>query len=294
VEATLTERLVFDDPPSSVTTASAGTGDASYSNLGFDSGYVFAADGATFGFGQGGVGRWAAFLTSSDPTADGFGDNTGAQDVTIQGVPGQILVSVDSQNIQADFGPIDGNTITVITSELSQTDTLTFAESARFVDGVPVFTNARDLLDLRPITDISTFGDVYELVFTAAQPNGPRTDVVSVQYGPDDNRFAVTSLPVNSDGLGVLRFFLGGDITATVHGQPALTLVTDPSAALLAFGSNFGTVVAWVEGGRMVMVTGKLPLDELLTLAESVRPATSDEWTEVTRIAANTDADANP
>ena len=35
------------------------------------------------------------------------------------------------------------------------------------------------------------------------------------------------------------------------------------------------------------MVTGKPSVDELLQLAESVRPATDGEWAEVVRVAAD-------
>ncbi|MBI4882489.1 MAG: hypothetical protein HY826_00375 [Actinobacteria bacterium] len=43
--------------------------------------------------------------------------------------------------------------------------------------------------------------------------------------------------------------------------------------------------MAWVEGGRLIVVTGPDDVAATLALAESVRPATTDEWAEVTALA---------
>ena len=60
-----------------------------------------------------------------------------------------------------------------------------------------------------------------------------------------------------------------------------MTAQIETATSVLVTGAFIGSVVAWVEGGRLVMVTGQVPVDELLELAESVRPATVTEWAEV-------------
>lgn len=289
VEPTLTERLVFGDPPNDLSLAAVGTGRDGFNNLTGADGYFFADTNATFNLGQGGTGQWAAFFTGrSDSGSQNVEIGDGALEVTVQGAPGTILRSIDSQNIELNFGPIDGRVISVVTSELTQEETLAFAEASVFEKGVPVISDAGTLARLMPLGSISRFGSVFAFVLTAANAASAQPTIVTAQYGPEDKRLTLTSHASGDNDLDLLSFFLGGKIDSQVHGQQALTYVADASDSLLAFGIEFGSIVAWVEGGRLIMVTGKLPVDELLTLAESVRPATDVEWAEVVRIAANT------
>jgi len=289
VEPTLTEQLVFGDPPDDLTLASVGAGEDGFNNLAGADGYFFADANANFNLGQGGSGRWATFFAGrSDSTSQTLQNGDGALDVIVQGAPGTILTSIDSQNIELNFGPIDGRFISVVTSELTQDETLAFAEASVFDDSVPVIADAWTVAGLQPVGSISRFGSVFGFVVTAANPVNAQPTIVTAQYGPEDRRLTVTSHATGDNDLKLLSFFLGGEIDSDVHGQPALTYVADPSDSLLAFGIEFGSIVAWVEGGRMIMVTGKMPVDELIELAETVRPATDDEWAEVVSVAANT------
>jgi hypothetical protein len=42
------------------------------------------------------------------------------------------------------------------------------------------------------------------------------------------------------------------------------------------------TIIGWMAAGRMFQLSGNVPEKALLTLAEGVRPATADEWSQVT------------
>ena len=212
----------------------------------------------------------------------------GTLQVTVQGAPAGVVTPIGDHTIQVTFGPIDANMFSVISSELSVDETLAFAESAILDADVPVITDAAVLHEMKPIGSIANFGAVYALVTTVINPVQAQAGVVTTQYGPEGARFTVSSQTAADEDLGVLDFFLGRGANASVRGRPALTFEVDASESLLAFGAEVGSLVAWVEGGRLVMVTGKLPVDELITLAETVRPATHDEWTEVMRVAANT------
>jgi len=292
VEPTLTERLVFDDPPDALSLASVGAGEDGFNNLTGADGYLFAETNATFNLGRDGTGRWATFFTGrSDADAQNVPSGDGGLDVIVQGAPGTILTSIDSQNIQLNFGPIDGKIISVVTSELTKGETLAFADASMFDDGVPVITDAVAISGLEPLGSISRFGGVFAFVATAANPASAQPKIVTAQYGPEGKRFSVTSHATGENDLELLSFFLGGEIDSQVHGQRALTHVANPPDSSLAFGTEFGSIVAWVEGGRLIMVTGKLPVDELLQLAESVRAATEGEWAEVASVAASTAGD---
>lgn len=286
-EPTLSERLVFNDPPTLLTGSSLGTAGSNDSAIASSLGYFFAAPDASLNLGQGGTGRWAALLaTGADGSAE-LGTGRAAVDVTVQGVPGVLVPAIGDQSLQLSFGPLDGRVYTVVTSEISQADTLAFAEVVSVDNDVPVIADVSVLRGLQPLCSVADFNTAYGIVLTASNPEYSQPQIVAAQYGEDSDRFTLTSQKAPSSGLLPLQFVLGGKIDATVHGQTALTLVTDDSEALQAFGVKLGSVVAWVEGGRLIMVTGRLSVDELLQLAETVRPATADEWNEISQARLN-------
>ena len=281
VEPTLTEQLVFDIPPADLTAASLGTsGDEFETFTDFD-GYFFAEPGAEFKLGQGGTGRWLAFYTSPYTEEDALEMGQGSIDVTVQGAPGELIPALDDQTLQLTFGPLDGQIYQVVSSEVSQADTLAFAEVIAFDDGTPVVDDISVLDGMLPMSSLTEFNAAYSLVLMASTPRYSLPGYVTALYGTRANRFSVTSQWAPEGGLTPLQFVLGGEIDATVHGEPALTVEVDTSESVLVTGVDIGSVVAWVEAGRLVMVTGQVPVDELLELAETVRPATDAEWQAV-------------
>jgi len=282
-EPTLTAQLVFDNPPSALSGSSAGASEVAASLA--SPGYFFAAPDASLNLGQGGTGRWAALLTTDTDESANLDAGRSGVNVTVQGVPGVLVLAIGDQSLQLSFGPLGGRVYTIVTSEISKADTLAFAEVVGIDDGVPVIADISVLQGMRPLCTIADFNTAYGLVLTASNPDYAQPQIVAAQYGEESERFTLTSQQAPESGLVPLQFVLGGKIDSTVHGEPALTFVTDDSEALLSFGVEFGSVVAWIEGGRLIMVTGKLPVDELLQLAESVRPATDEEWNQISQVA---------
>jgi len=248
-------------------------------------GYVFGAPDASLNLRQGGTGKWAVLFTTGRDGSTDLGTGRAAVDVTVQGVPGVLIPAIGDQSLQLSFGPRDGSIYTVVTSEISQADTLAFAESVSIDGEVPVIADVSLLRGMQPLCSITDFNTACGIVLTASNPAYPQPRISATQYGAKSDHFTLTSQRAPASGLAPLQFLVGGKINATAHGEPALTFVTDDSEALLAFGVELGSVVAWIEGGRLIMVTGRLPVDELLQLAESVRPATVDEWAEVVQVA---------
>ena len=231
--------------------------------------------------GQGSTGQWAAFYATPYNEGDAPDMGQGAVDVTVQGAPGKFTPALDDQSLRLAFGPLDSRLYEVLSSEVSQSDTLAFAEVVAFDEGTPVVDDIVALGSMLPLCSLTDFNSAYSLVLMASMPRYALPGYVTALYGTRANRFSVTSQWAPEGGLIPLQFVLGGSVDATVHGEPALTVEVDTSESVLVTGADIGSVVAWVEGGRLVMVTGQVPVDELLALAESVRPATDTEWAEV-------------
>jgi hypothetical protein len=79
-----------------------------------------------------------------------------------------------------------------------------------------------------------------------------------------------------------LRLTLHSVSERTVHGRPAI--VTDDLATALD-APDSQRVVIWWEQGRLIALTATGTDDQLVAMAETVRPATPAEWAEVTSAA---------
>jgi len=277
---------VFDIPPAELTAASLGTGEDALETFADSDGYFFAAPNAEFKLGQGSTGRWAAFFaTPYDEFAEADADiGQGAVDVTVQGAPGELTPSLVDQSLHLGFGPLDGQIYSVFSSEISQLDTLAFGEVVAVDDGTPILDDISVLDGMLPLCSLTDFNSAYSLVLMASMPRYALPGYVTAEYGTRANRFSVTSQWAPHAGLTPLQFVLGGSVDANMHGEPALTAQIETGTSVMVTGAIIGSVVAWVEGGRLVMVTGPMQLEDLLVLAESVRPATDTEWAKVTDI----------
>jgi hypothetical protein len=212
----------------------------------------------------------------------------GATAVTVQGAPGRLLTSVGNRTIEVTFGPVAGMIYSVVTSELSQAEALAFADTAAVDGDTASMRDAAALGDMRPIGSMTDFVAAWGLVIGASDPTSVLPGVVSAQYGPEGGRMGVTSRGATTKIVPMLRFLLGvSDDDARVHDLPALVLPMDAGDPLSG-PDTLGTIVAWVEGDRLVLVSGPHDVDAITALAESVRPATDEEWTEVQRVAGNT------
>lgn len=285
---TLTERLVLDEPPATLGAASLGLAvdgtQSSLANLEGATGHFFAEPEATVGFGQASAGRWAAFFAVPEDRSTAPSIRTSSAVITVQGAPGQLITSVGNRTIDLTFGPIDGLMYSVVTSELTQQETLAFAGAVSAEGDASIVRDSTALARLRPVGSIADFVAALRLVAGAIEPANEQAGVVSAQYGADTDRVSVTSRSATAEILPMLRFLLGAtERDTTVHGEPALVFTADDGDPL-AGSDELGTIVAWVEGDRAVMVSGQEDAATTTSLAETVRPATDEEWAEVTRL----------
>lgn len=279
-ELTLTERLVFDDPPAELAGSELGEPSSNAFFGGFEDaeGYFFAEPGVTADFFSGeSTGRWAAFFAVPE-SEDDLDVPDGPQTI-VQGVPARISTNDNEQQIE--FGPVNGQMFSVVTSGMPLTESLEFANAVSVENGTPTVTRGA-LGDMQPIGDVADYTTVLTTLF-ATTDFGSQPGVVLVQYGEvtiDDEGdvgllYALATQPVVSDRtLGMLHFLFGETASAVVHGQPAVVVDQTDEISEAAF-------VIWVEGGRIIVVIGPSDATSILELAESVRPATDDEWAEV-------------
>lgn len=285
-EPTLTEQLVFDVAPAELTAASLGKVEGDVDAFADAGGYFFGEPEANLRLGQIDTGRWALFYASAaDDETDFESRGQAAIEVTIQGAPGQLLAAVGDPLTRLAFGPLNGLLYTVVASELSHEEAIAFADVVTFDDGAPAVSDISALDGMMPLFSVEDFSMANSLLLGAISSESSQPQVVSTHYGLESERFTVTSQRAPDAGLAPLQFLFGGEIDAVVHGEQALSFDVDTTDSLFALDVDLGSVVAWVEGGRLVMVTGQLPLAELLALAESVRPATEAEWSEIEQVA---------
>jgi hypothetical protein len=268
----LTERLVFDKPPADLSSATFGTSSA-------DS--IVPIAGGTF-YGEPGANltreadprKWAAVLSEryrlDSPRSD-------RRKVDINGSEGLVLESVVTT---VTWWPVKGRDLELLVAGqgLSVDELVAIARSVRLNGAEPSVSDATLLSGMQRIGSATTFARLTALVDAVAL-GGPGIDpgvgVDVVRYGEVDG-YVVASAPApTGDEMVMLRFVSGGGTATKVHGRAALS---STSSELQDPGRQ---VVGWVEGGRMVLVAGPGTLEQTRALAESVRPATDKEWSQV-------------
>lgn len=229
-------------------------------------GYVFAEPGGTWE-----ASRWAKFYAAPSGSFAPLGDANSA--VVIDGTPARLVDNAHGR-ITVAWGPVNSQRWGVDTNGLTRTEAIAFAQAVAIVDGKPVLRADYDLGDLQPVGDLETF-DRVRAMLTALQGNSS-----SVMHTPtalsyataDEVSVGLTSIVAPPDSLAMAAFVFGGGAPLTVHGLPAR----------VAHRDDLGTVVSWLEGNRLIAVAATTRTDAVVTMAESVRPATDAEWTALT------------
>ncbi len=265
--SSLSDHLTLDTPDANVTGLQVGQ------NLDADEptplGYVFAVPGGSYDYEA-----WALFHSR--------GSNS-------RGVP---LVSKSTElvrGMQAEvrrvrvrttvtWGPIGGNYWDSETNRVEDADALRFANAVSVVAGLPAVEYGYDFGELRPLGDVKTLARVQVLAaYLAGEPVLSKFTPTLVDFVTPLGAVTVASMSTDTDGLAMARFYLGQGRDATVHGLPGALIET----------RRLGTIVVWYEGDRLVVVAADGSDDELLALAESVRPATGTEWNDIIDITAS-------
>jgi hypothetical protein len=282
-DSELTERLVFDEPPSDLRLAVVGAEVGSGTNAAdtpiWNSrsvGYFFGAPDATFDPDDGSD-RWFGFyaLPSDHPSTPLiFGQRE------IAGAPAEVANETEGALVDLAWGPVDGYTFTAAGSQMTIDEAVAIAEQLRIVDGRPVVV---DDAALDGLEQLGAFGDYVALatLLQYAQNNGRGLDgLVGLYYGFDGH--SVVSVPGYETALDLVGFVMDpGADERTVHGHRALGFTKGAGP----FGGFDTSTVLWWEGGRVILVAGDGDLSATFDLAETVRPATDEEWAEVEALA---------
>ena len=280
-EPTLSNRLVLGDVGEALTVLWANDGEANIAQMGQPTGMrslsVLAAPGADF------AGPWLTvsvelldrFDRQSFDPSNYFGD-PGGRKVSVGDLNGYYLDSGWTGSHLLVFGPVnDGFAVSYNAAGLTQAQMVSVAEEMTLKEDLdqalarPVFGPTAEELGLAPVTTFDQeawgFGGGAMVSVTGGlTPFGTSTSYVT------DKGHTLTvaneAVPEGMDVLAVARVMLQDAEAVTVHGLPALK-GTDQFS---------GDVVLWVEGGRLVSVTGDMA--DMLAVAESVEVADESAW----------------
>ena len=226
-------------------------------------GHVFAVPGARYQFDT-----WALFR-SRRSTSAGEARISESSDL-VRGLPAD--VSRVRQRRTVTWGPIDGNYWDAETNGLQNDAALEFANAVGVVAGLPALAYSYDFGDMKPLGDVKTLARVQVLTaYLDGESVLSKFTPTLVTYEVGDRAVTVASINTGTDGLAVARFFLGQGRDVLVHGLPGAVVDTPRT----------GKVVVWHEGDRLVVVAAEVTDNELVALAEAVRPATAIEWDEL-------------
>ena len=226
-------------------------------------GHVFAVPGARYQFDT-----WALFR-SRRSTSAGEARVSESSDL-VRGLPAD--VSRVRQRRTVTWGPIDGNYWDAETNGLESDEALEFANAVGVVEGLPALAYSYDLGEMEPLGDVKTLARVQVLTaHLAGEPVLSKFTPTLVTYQVGDTAVTVASINTGTDGLAVARFFLDQGRDVLVHGLPGAVVDT----------RRIGKVVVWHEGDRLVVVAAEVTDDDLVALAEAVRPTTAAEWNDV-------------
>jgi len=187
-----------------------------------------------------------------------------------------------SGNSELLFGPVNEGYLVSLSSEgLTQAELTASALELQLdeeVDGTvawPVFGPSLAPFDLQPVVSFVNpssgfgIGGPFGLLATATMSS---TEVAYESAGQAQQISVVNSVaPAGLDVLALARFAVTDAVDTTVHGFPAV------SGRLEAFIG--GALVAWLEGGRTVIVFSADPDIDIVALAESVEALDDAEWT---------------
>jgi len=230
-------------------------------------GHLFAERGATFADG-----RWAWFEAAATDAADSR-PATDADEFVVHGVAAARNQSGDRTRLE--WGPIGGFMWRMDSNRLTIDESLRFAGAAGVEQGSAAVRSDADLGSLQPLAGLPAFRSAFALhdALTGSHfDTGIKATTISY-VAQDLTVVDLASVAAPPDALATADFMFGSGTAATVHGLAAH--VTD--------SIELGTVVTWLENGRLVAVRGRRTADTMLLLAGSIRPATGEQWLRALR-----------
>jgi hypothetical protein len=246
-----------------------------------------------------------AISTSTLPfDGDSLDEFGGADPVTVRGHEG-VAFGFLGDGVLVIWEEAPGLTIGIGSWSLDSSDLLAIAE-----DGIDIDAQARTI-ELGQLPD--GIAGPLELVgsaddFSTSPASAPlglavpaSGDGYVAHYRTDDDIFAsravVTSFAGGADDLAVARWLSAADSATDVRGHPGwagsfqLPPFDDGEGIVPESENRFVTSLVWEEEPGVVTVVQLLEHGEgdVAALAESLRPATTDEWARLLRLGASGD-----
>ncbi len=223
-------------------------------------GQVFTVPGGTYDYDA-----WALFHARSSNSAGAAAASKSTE--LVRGL--QANVRRVRVRTTVSWGSIGGNYWDVETNRLERDDALKFANAVGVVAGLPALAYGYNLHNLQPLGDVKTLTRVQGLAaHLAGEPVLSKFAPTIVRYDLGSIPVTVASIATDTDGLAMARFYLDQGRDVTVHGLPGAIIET----------RQIGKVVVWHEGDRLVVVAAEATDDQLLAMAQTVRPASGEEW----------------
>ena len=226
-------------------------------------GYVFGVPGGSYEYDA-----WALFRSRGSNSA---GEATVSESTDlVRGM--QAMVRRVRVRTTVTWGPIGGNYWDSETNRLGDDDSLEFANAVSVVAGLPAVAYDYDMGALKPLGDVKTLARVQVLAaYLAGEPVLSKFTPTMLSYAVGGAPVTVASIGTDMDGLAMARFYLGQGRDVTVHDAPGAVIET----------RRIGKVVVWHEGDRLIVVAADGTDEELVSWAQLVRPATTEEWSGV-------------
>lgn len=261
VASSLSDHLILDLPVADIASLHEGQ------NLDADEptplGYVFAVPDGSYDYEA-----WALFHSRGSNSAGAALVSESTE--IVRGLQAEVhRVRVRTT---VTWGPIGGNYWDTETNRLDDDQALAFANAVGVVAGLPAIEYSHDMGSLRPLGDVKTLARVQVLTaYLEGEPLLSKFTPTMLTYQTNSTPVTVASIDTDTDGLAMARFYLGQGSDVIVHGLPGALIDT----------RRLGKVVLWHEGNRLIVVTADATDEQLVAIAEQVRPATSEEWGEV-------------
>ena len=249
---TLPPHQVQAEPATPVVSVLRGTDRSDDELLGARVGHLFAAEGATLERGE-----WAWFRVENLQA-----DTTAGLPVSADAA---VVTDLGSRRQQLVWSPRAGQRWTVETHELTAAATRTFAAAVGVHERHAALRSGYSLQSLQPVASVAGMDIAQELLDGLVQ-GAPLPAATVVRYRSVTTPSSVTTTRAPDDAVAAVQFLFGG--TEVQVRDEAAVVTTD---------ATFGTLVAWVDSGRLVAVIGPLSADDQLTVAAAVRPATVDD-----------------
>lgn len=290
-EPPLSGRLLLDRPTSAVLNVEIDR--QRPPDLTGEVGAVYAEGAATLPWLLTAGGRsltWIAYAADSANAAYSDFPNGGRAVDDVQGATARVWG--DQESMRLVFGPIGGRLFDVSSNGLSLDEVTSVAGAIGMEGGQPVLGGGHDaLFDPRGLRLAGTYEELstaVNLVLGGVRPPTARaTTAITYADGAGGTvRIASVAEAESGSTMALLQLLLGPSATATVHGRDAIATSTQ---VLFSSDSTPDNLVAWHQGGRLIVVTGSADLDSLVAFAEGTHEATEEQWAPVAEQAVDDD-----